>query len=339
MKKTTAALSLLLSLGVLPHGTAQAKDQIQAVGSSTVYPFVAAAAEQFGRTSGLKTPIVESTGTGGGLKLFCAGAGDSFPDLANASRSIKTSEIELCNKNGVKHITEIKIGFDGIVFANKLGSTSFNFTKEQLFQAIAKKVPVNGQLVDNPNKNWNDIDPSFPAKKIELYGPPPTSGTRDALTELVLEKGCVDLPEFKQSYSDEKARKEACHLVREDGHYIEAGENDNLIVQKLINNPDAVGIFGYSFLEQNEARIQGNAVENVSPTFETVSSQQYPVSRTLYVYAKDAHFDTTKGLRTFIKELISDKAIGENGYLVIKGLIPLPEKELAVVKNKIMEKM
>jgi phosphate transport system substrate-binding protein len=317
---------------------AMASNQIRAAGSSTVYPFITVAAEEFGRSGEFKTPIIEATGTGGGFKLFCEGVGEQSTDLSNASRKIKKSEIDLCAKNGVKDITEIKIGYDGIVLANTLGSPDFDLTKAQIFSALAKEIPSEGKLIANPNKKWSDIDASFPDTKIEVYGPPPTSGTRDAFVELVMEKACVDLPEFKAAYPDKKARKKACHVLREDGSFIETGENDNLIVQKLTNNDTALGIFGYSFLEQNASIVKGSKVSGFKASFENIASGDYPVSRSLYVYLKDAHLDKTPGLKEFAKELVSEKAIGEEGYLVARGLIPLNEEELEKISNTLNSK-
>jgi len=254
----TAALAVLALAG-----TAQARDQIRIVGSSTVFPFSTAVAEQFGKTGKFKTPVVESTGTGGGFKLFCAGAGEDSPDISNASRAIKDSEVETCKKNGVTEITEIKIGYDGIVIANSKSGPQFNLTVEQVWKALAKQVPVDGKLVDNPNKTWAQIDSSFPNEKIEVYGPPPTSGTRDAFVELVMDKGCETFPAIAALDAD--AKKAACQQMREDGAYIDAGENDNLIVQKLEANPAAVGIFGYSFLEENQSKIKGASIEGKTP--------------------------------------------------------------------------
>ncbi len=323
---------------LLLQQAAYAGEQIRAVGSSTVYPFVTVAAESFGRSSSHKTPIIESTGTGGGFNLFCSGADGQSPDLSNASRQIKQRERDLCAKNGVNNITEIKIGYDGIVLANTAGARSYALTKQQLFMALAKKVPAAGKLVANPHMKWSDIDASLPDIKIEVYGPPPTSGTRDAFVELVMEKACVDLPEFKAAYQNKSARKKACHVLREDGAFIEAGENDNLIVQKLNNNDDALGIFGFSFLDQNASTIQGSKIDGVQPTFESISSGKYPVSRPLYVYLKDEHVGQTPGLKEFVQELVSNNAIGEEGYLIDRGLIPLPEAELVALQKEIDSK-
>lgn len=326
-----AAVLISLFLGV----QARAETPIKVVGSSTVYPFITVVAETFGKTTDFSTPVIESTGTGGGMKLFCNGLGVKHPDLTNASRAIKKSEEELCAKNGVDGVTELKIGFDGIVLANSKDAERYHLTKEQVFLALAKQVPSNGALVDNPYINWSDIDASLPGIKIEVYGPPATSGTRDAFVELVMEPACVDLEEFKTAYTDKKTRKKTCHLLREDGHYIEAGENDNLIVQKLQNNPDALGIFGYSFLDQNSNAVQGSIISGVEPNFENISSGRYGISRSLYVYVKNAHIKTKAGLKEFVEEIVSDNAAGELGYMSEKGLIPLPEAELKTMQMRV----
>lgn len=330
------ALAATLALGA---SSAQARDQIRIVGSSTVYPFSTVVAEEFGRTTSFKAPIVESTGTGGGMKLFCAGVGVDHPDVSNASRRIKASEVELCASNGVSEITEVMIGFDGIVLASSKKAKPMPLTLRQIFLALAKDVPApNGDLVPNPNKTWKDVDPALPDVKIEVLGPPPTSGTRDAFNELALEGGCKTFPDLKAMKSTDKNEyKKICRSVREDGAYVEAGENDNLIVQKLVANPDALGVFGYSFLDQNADSVQGNTVDGVEPTFENISSGKYPVSRSLYIYVKKAHADSIPGIKEFLAEFTSEKAYGEFGYLSDKGLIPAPtdqrEKYRADAKN------
>ena len=313
-----------------------ARDRIHIVGSSTVYPFVTAVAEEFGKTTHNNAPIVESTGTGGGIKLFCNGLGDDTPDIANASRAIKDSEREACSKNGVKNITEIKIGFDGIALANAKKSKHYSLTKEQIFLALAKQVPdKSGKLVDNPYVSWSDVDPSLPSAKIEVYGPPTTSGTRDAFVELVMDAACEHIDAFSTAYPDKDARKKSCQMIREDGHYIEAGENDNLIVQKLRSNPEALGIFGFSFLEQNADVVQGSHIGGVAPAFETIADGSYSVSRPLFIYVKEAHIATVPGIREFLQEIISEKAAGEEGYLAAKGLIPLPESDLKTMQERV----
>ncbi len=328
---------MALSLSLLLPAQAQAGEQIRIVGSSTVYPFVTVAAEEFGNKTKFSTPIVEATGTGGGFKLFCAGIGDDYPDIANASRAIKASETESCAKNGITEIIELKIGFDGIVLANSKDEKIYDLSKKQIFLALAKKIPSNGELIKNPNKKWSDIDPSLPDVKIEVYGPPSTSGTRDAFVELVMEVACKDLPEFKAAYPDKKERKKTCHLLREDGHYVEAGENDNLIVQKLRSNPRALGIFGFSFLDQNKDTVQGSLIYGVKPSFDNISDGSYDISRSLYVYFKKAHIGITKGLKEFAQELVSEEAAGEYGYLADKGLIPPSEEGLISMQKQVSD--
>lgn len=319
----------ILALAATPS---LARDQIRIVGSSTVYPFTTSVAENFGKTSGMKTPVVESTGTGGGIKLFCAGVGADHPDFVNASRPIKKAEFETCQKNGVTDVVELKIGFDGLTLANAKSGPEASFTKQQIFMALAAQVPdKDGKLVDNPYKMWNEIDPSLPAEKIEVLGPPPTSGTRDSFAELVMEKGAEKFEALAAlKKSDAKAFEKVWKTVRTDGAYVEAGENDNLIVQKLEANPVAFGIFGFSFLEENSEKIKGANIEGAVPTYETVASGDYKVARPLFVYAKKQHVGVIPGMAEFVAEYVSENAIGEDGYLVDKGLVPLPaemEKE------------
>jgi phosphate transport system substrate-binding protein len=304
-----------------------ARDQIRIVGSSTVYPFTTAVAEAFGKASGMKTPVVESTGTGGGVKLFCAGVGEANPDFVNASRPIKKAEFADCAKNGVTDIVEIEIGFDGLSVANAKGAPALKMSKKQLFLALAKQVPdKDGKLIDNPYKMWSDIDAALPAKKIEVLGPPPSSGTRDSFMELVLEAGALTFDSMKEmKKADAKVFEKVWKSIREDGAYVEAGENDNLIVQKLTANPDALGVFGYSFLEQNAAAVQAVEIDGVSPSYETISDGTYKVARPLFVYAKKQHMDVIPGMKEFIAEYVSDKAIGPDGYLADKGLVTLPK--------------
>ncbi|HVN38750.1 MAG TPA: PstS family phosphate ABC transporter substrate-binding protein [Myxococcota bacterium] len=323
--------TFVLLLAIVAPLAAQARDQIRIVGSSTVYPFSTIVAERLGKTGKFKTPIVESTGTGGGFKLFCAGVGVDSPDIEDASRRITKSEQDLCAQNGVKDIAEIKIGYDGIVIANSKKAPRQAFTERQLFLALAKQVPgPNGQLQVNPYTTWKDVDPSLPDLRIEVLGPPPTSGTRDAFAELVMEGGCKTFPDLKAlKDKNEDEFKKACHALREDGAYIEAGENDNLIVQKLVANPKAFGIFGYSFLEENQDKIQGSTIDGVAPEYDSIAQGRYPVSRPLFVYVKIAHVSSIPGIREFVAELTSEKAMGEDGYLAERGLIPGPSAERA----------
>jgi phosphate transport system substrate-binding protein len=334
MIKRSAALFATLLLG-LAAGTAEARDQIRIVGSSTVFPFSTAVAEQFGNASGFKTPIVESTGTGGGFKLFCAGVGVDHPDVTNASRRIKDSEVKSCAENGVTEIVEVKIGFDGIVLANSKSAGQVDLTLQQLYLALAKDVPVNGQIVANPYTMWSELGAGLPDAPIEVLGPPPTSGTRDAFVELAMEGGCKGIAVLDAlKISDEKRHKAVCQTIREDGAFIEAGEWDNLIVRKLEANPDAFGVFGFSFLDQNIDKIQGSRIAGVEPTFEAIAAGEYPVSRSLYFYVKKAHLGLVPGIAEYVAEFTGDKAMGEDGYLADKGLIPLPEDERATVRDE-----
>jgi phosphate transport system substrate-binding protein len=329
MNKTLIVTAVTLAAATLSAPALAARDTINIVGSSTVFPFATAVAEHFGRGGKFKTPKIESTGTGGGMKLFCSGTGVDFPDITNASRAMKASEFESCEKNGVTGITQVKIGFDGIVLAESKNGQKLDLSLKDIFLALAKDVPdASGTLVPNPNKTWKDVNPSLPDSKIEVLGPPPTSGTRDAFAELALEGGCNSIPELKAlKKTDEKKHKAVCQAVREDGAYIEAGENDNLIVQKLTANPKAVGIFGYSFLEQNADKIKGAKIGGVAPDYATISDGSYPISRSIYFYVKNAHAGTIPGIKDYVTEFTSDKAWGPEGYLADKGLIALPDAE------------
>ena len=311
------------------------RDQIRIVGSSTVYPYTAKVAEQFGRTGGSKTPVVESTGTGGGFKLFCAGIGPSHPDITGASRAIKASEVADCASHGVEDITEIEIGYDGLTLANNRRGQRLRLTPRQIYLALAKTVPnAMGGSKPNPYTTWSQIDKSLPNIKIEVYGPPPTSGTRDAFVELVMQAGCKTWPWLADLEKSSKAQWERqCNTMREDGVFIEAGENDNLIVQKLEANPNAVGIFGYSFLEENRDALQGSFVNGVEPNFDTIADKSYPVSRPLFIYVKKAHIGVIPGIKEFVAEFTSNKAIGEDGYLTEIGLTPLPAVQRSQVQQ------
>ena len=311
------------------------RDYISIVGSSTVYPFSTVVAERFGRTTGFKTPKIESTGSGGGFKLFCSGTGVQSPDVTNSSRRVHQSELDECARNGVREIVEIKIGYDGIVLANTKGAPRYQLTREQIFLALAKSVPDPGgaSLIPNPFRTWAEIDPALPNVAIEVLGPPPTSGTRDAFVELVMEAGCEVFPLIETLAED--ARNSACQTLREDGAFIEAGENDNLIVQKLEANPTALGIFGYSFLDQNQDKVQGSLIDGMTPEFESIADGSYPVSRPLYSYVKGIHVGEIPGIEEFLAELTSEGAWGEFGYLTDRGLIPLPQTERQAVLDAV----
>ncbi len=335
--RLTAGLTALAALSALgafgPTGAAAqgARDYISIVGSSTVYPFSTVVAERFGRNTDFKTPTIESTGTGGGFKLFCSGIGVQYPDISNASRRIKQSEVDQCAANGVERIVEVRIGYDGIVLANARTAPAVDLTLAQVYLALAQEVPnpAGDGFVENPYETWSDIDASLRDTRIEVYGPPPTSGTRDAFLELAMEAGCAEFPAV--AALEENAFTAACHTIREDGAYIEAGENDNLIVQKLEANPDALGIFGFSFLDQNSDKVQGARVNGAVPEFDAIADGDYPISRPLYFYVKAAHVGVIPGIREFLGEFTSDSAWGDFGYLSEKGLIPLTQAERRAV--------
>jgi len=332
MKKLAKYLLITTTI-LLTTTLSQARDQIRIVGSSTLYPFATVVAEKFGISTKFKTPVVESTGSGGGLKIFCQGIGPSHVDITNSSRRIKAKEIKKCAENGISEITEVKIGYDGVVIANSKSSPQIKLDRKHIWLALGKSVMVNGKIVTNPYKTWKNVDPSLPDQKIEVLGPPPTSGTRDAFAELALEEGCKKILSIKNiKKTDKKAFKHLCRTVREDGAYIEAGENDNLIISKLEENPKAFGVFGYSFLDQNKDKLQGSVVEGNVPTFENISSGKYPVSRSLYFYIKNAHVGKIPGISEFVAEFTSEKAFGTGGYLQEKGLIPAPDSERAEVR-------
>jgi phosphate transport system substrate-binding protein len=305
-------------------GTAQAAEQIRIVGSSTVYPFSSYVAEELGATSDIRTPVVESTGSGGGMKLFCGGVGDNTPDITNASRRMKPSEFQMCQDNGVTDITENVVGFDGIVFAQSIQDDAIDLTREQITLAVAAKVPKDGQLVDNPYTKWNEIDSSLPDREILIYGPPTSSGTRDAFEELVMEHGSENIDGYGEAYT----------TIRQDGKYVPSGENDNLIVQKLAQNKDAFGVFGFSYLEENRDKIQGAKVDGVEPERDLISSGEYPVSRSLFFYTKNAHLEKVEGMQDYVDMFLSDQMVSDRGYLKNLGLIPLPEDRLKAERGE-----
>ena len=334
VKKRVLLATALVFVFVVSTGVVKAqsaRDYISIVGSSTVYPFATVVAEQFGKTTRYKTPKIESTGSGGGLKLFCAGVGVEHPDITNASRRIKQSELEKCRANGVAGIVEVKIGYDGIMLADSKKVAPMKLTRKDIFLALAKEVPDpkgGRKLVANPYRTWKDVNRSLPNRKIEVLGPPPTSGTRDAFVELAMEGGAKTFGWLKAlREKDKKQFKAIAHTIREDGAYVEAGENDNLIVQKLAANPNALGIFGFSFLDQNTDKIQGSFVDGVQPTFDAIASGDYPVSRPLFFYVKKAHVGVIPGMEGYLAEFTSEKAWGPEGYLSDKGMIPMPDAE------------
>ncbi|RBW49115.1 substrate-binding domain-containing protein [Marinobacter sp. F3R11] len=332
LNKAFATVALAGAVAAM-SAPAMARDTISIVGSSTVYPFATVVAERFGSNTEFSTPKMESTGSGGGMKIFCQGIGTQNPDITNASRRMKASEFELCQSNGVKDIVEFRIGSDGIVIASSKEAEHMDLTLEQLFLALGEKVPQNGKWVANPNKTWSDVDSSLPNKPIRVMGPPPTSGTRDSFNELALEGGCDELPEAASLSKDE--HKAICQSIREDGAFIEAGENDNLIVQKLIGDKDMYGVFGYSFLEENGDRLQAASLNGVEPTQENIAEDKYPVARSLFFYVKKAHVGVVPGIVEYASEFVSPRAMGSNGYLKDVGLIIPTRAALMELQDKV----
>ena len=327
----TKIMSLVAGAALLSTtaiSSAHARDQIQIVGSSTVFPFSTSVAEQFGQKTSFKTPVVESTGSGGGMKLFCSGVGAGSPDITNASRRIKENEFKLCGANGVTPV-EVKIGFDGIVLANSKAGPDLNLSLEHVYRALAKEIPdADGKMIANPYKTWADVDPSLPNIKIEVLGPPPTSGTRDAFIEIAMEGGAKTIETLANlRKEDKKAFKKIAHAIREDGAFVEAGENDNLIIQKLEANSNAYGIFGFSFLDQNADKVKGATVNDVAPEFENIAAGDYQISRSLFFYVKKEHVGVIPGIEEFVAEFTNEDTWGEDGYLADKGLIPLPDED------------
>ena len=325
--------AVALAAGSISAHAQAARDFINVVGSSTVYPFTTTVAEKFGRQGRFKTPKVESTGTGGGIKLFCNGVGPQHADVVNASRRMNASEFDTCRKNGVRDILEVRVGYDGLTLSESKRGPVMNLTRKQVYLALAKQIPDPANpttLIANPYTSWNQIDKSLPATKIEVLGPPPTSGTRDSFNELYMEAGCRTYPWLNTLRGqDEKRFKRVCHTLREDGAFVEAGENDNLIVQKIEANRNAIGIFGFSFLEENMDKLRGSKIDGVEPTYETIASGKYPASRPLFIYVKKAHIGVIPGLQEFVNEYVSDKALGEEGYLSDRGLVAQPKSDLA----------
>ncbi|WP_274423136.1 substrate-binding domain-containing protein [Chelativorans sp. YIM 93263] len=331
MKKIILATSVSALAVTMSVGAAAARDQIRIVGSSTVFPYTQAVSEEFGNTTDFQAPVTESTGTGGGMQIFCGGVGEDHPDITGASRAMKESEYELCLENGVESVTEVQIGSDGLSIAHSVEGPDIDLTKAQIFQALAAQVEVDGEVVDNPYTNWSEIDPSLPDSEITVFGPPPTSGTRDAFVELVMEAGCEEFEAINALEGDRK--DEVCQRMRTDGPFVEAGENDNLIVQRLQADENALGIFGYSFLYENQDTLKAVAIEGVQPSPETIADESYTVSRPLFFYVKNAHRGVIPGLQEFVAEYVSEEAMGPGGYLEERGLIPLSDERREEVRN------
>ena len=338
MKKLMLSTAMI-ALAIAGQANAQARDQIKIVGSSTVFPYSQAVAEEFANATGKPAPVVESLGTGGGFKAFCGGIGPDHADITGASRAIKSSEVELCATNGVTDITEALIGYDGLSIAHARSAPEMDLTEEQIFKALAAELPDgNGGFVANPNKKWSDVDASLPSFDIVAFGPPPTSGTRDAFVELVMHDGCKDLAGMADlKKADEKKWNEVCSRMRQDGPFVEAGENDNLIVQRLESDPNAVGIFGYSFLYENSDKLKAVLVNGIEPNFDTIADGSYPVARPLFFYVKNAHRDVIPGMKEFLEEYVSDAAMGPDGYLAERGLTPLSDEKRAEVQKAVLD--
>ncbi len=343
VNKISFVASTLAVAALCTAGPALARDQIKVVGSSTVFPYSQAVAEEFSKKTGQKSPVVEGTGTGGGMKIFCQGIGENHPDVTGASRAMKKSEWELCEKNGVTDVTEFQLGFDGLSIAASKKAKPMDLTEAQIFLALAAEVPDGDKLVPNPYKKWSDIDKALPDLAIIAYGPPPTSGTRDAFVELTMHDGCKALDYFKkQKESMEKADfdklvNEKCTPMRQDGPFIEAGENDNLIVQRIDADPSAVGIFGYSFLYENQDKLQGVKINGVDPSFATIEDGSYPIARPMFIYIKNAHRQVIPGLNDFVAEYVSDEAMGSGGYLSERGLVVLSPEMLKKMQERVKD--
>jgi phosphate transport system substrate-binding protein len=323
MKKVLGTVAALAVMTVASQAHA-ARDYVWGAGSSTVFPFATRVAENYAKKTGSKAPKIESLGTGGGIKLFCSGTGEGFPDIANASRPMKKSEFDACAAKGVKDIIVLKVGFDGIVIANDKDAPVYNFKTDALYLGLSAQVLRYGKFVPNPYSTWDDVGTGLPGNKILVYGPPPTSGTRDAFVELAIEAGARKFPILEELRSNnEKGFKALVDPLRKDG-WIDAGENDNAIVQTLIRTPGSLGVFGFSYLEENADKIQGSSVNGVFPTPATIASGAYPLSRTLYIYVKKSNLGVTPGLKEYVQEFLSDAASGRGGYLQSRGLIPLP---------------
>ena len=339
IRKTSLALLASAALTV----SLSARDQIKIVGSSTVYPFSSSVAEELGATSNFPTPVVESTGSGGGMKLFCAGNDLNTPDITNASRRMKIKEFKMCEKNGVTDITESVIGYDGIAFAQSKSNATFDISKENLALAVAKEVPSKDgkTLIPNPYKKWSDIDASLPDREIIVYGTPKSSGTRDAFEELVMQKTFKKMSVYTDLYkADKKANKKykKYSIVRTDGAYVESGENDNLIVQKLEKNKNAFGVFGFSFLEENDDKVQGATINGIHPTPENISSSKYPVSRSLFFYIKNSHSKDVPAMNKYVDLFMSEKMIGTEGILGEIGLIALPDEARNAIRSSVSKR-
>ncbi len=339
VKYSFVAMAIIIGFSASMY--ADEGDQVRVVGSSTVYPFSTVVAERFGRASRFKTPIIESTGTGGGFKLFCSGVGKNTVDITNASRAILPSERTMCVENGVRNIIEVKVGYDGIVLVHDRNAQHFSITTRDIFLALAETIPDGrGGFVSNDNTMWSDVNPAFPSVTIEVLGPPPTSGTRDAFIELAMETGCKTYRSIiTLEHSNPSRFKKICQTIRDDGAYIEAGENDNLIIQKLTSNENALGIVGFSFLNQNIDRVRAVSINGINPSFAAIAEGSYIISRPLFFYVKGEKIGFTKSLMPFVEAFLDKAATGEDGYLTYRGLVPMSAVEHQRYKHAVRKAM
>ncbi|MCA4775181.1 substrate-binding domain-containing protein [Wolbachia endosymbiont of Mansonella ozzardi] len=329
-------LIFIFTVVFMPLSNADARKYIRIVGSSTVFPFISFIAEDFNRVFSFKTPVVESIGSGPGFKMFCLGIGEDTPDIAASSRSIKNAEREMCKRNKVDEVIEIIIGYDGVVIANSNQSHRFDFSKKDLFETLSAYSQENGKLVKNNKKLWSDVSQTLPKTEIEIYGPHQNTGTYETLINSIMldQYSCMNSRIFKENYEDQEERKKACSSIRDDGRYKEVGINENIIIQKLKSNKNALGIFSFSFLIRNQDKIQGSTIAGIEPTYENISSGKYILARPLYLYIKKEHLNTVDGLREFIREVI-DSTSTKDGYLFKLGLIPLSSEDIRKVSAKV----
>ncbi len=336
MRRTLALATFAASIALLASPAAEARDQIRIVGSSTIFPLTTKVAEHFAKTTGAHAPVVESTGSGGGFKLFCGGIGEQYPDIVDSSRPIAGSETAICAANSVDKITEIKIGYDGIVLLGSRDAPDMAISARHLYLALARTIPVNGASVPNPYTKWSDIDPSLPDLKIRVFGPPPTSGTRDLMGQLLLDNGCATFPDLANlESSDPDSFRLLCRTIREDGAYIEAGENDQLMISKLERDPTAYGVMGFNNLERNHEKLRGIAINGIRPNYDTVLDGSYAGSRALYLYVKDDHAQLVRSLGDFVSAYVSEDIIGDEGLLVDAGLVPLPADQRQEMRERV----
>ncbi|WP_371055431.1 substrate-binding domain-containing protein [Rhodosalinus sp. K401] len=325
-----------LAIAAVSATAAAARDEIRIVGSSTVFPYTQAVSEQFANATEFPSPIVESTGTGGGMQIFCAGIGEQHPDITGASRAMKMSEWELCQENGVTDITQANIGSDGLSIAiSNANDYDWDLSLSEIYLALAAEVPVDGEWAENPYSTWSEIDSRLPDIEIVVLGPPPTSGTRDAFVELAMVEGCLELDYVAQNHDGDWA-EENCARMRTDGPFIEAGENDNLIVQRLNSDQNAMGIFGYSFLFENLDTLKPVSIDGVDPDPDTIADGAYPISRPLFFYVKNAHRGVIPGLNEFIAEYMSEDAMAPGGYLTERGMVALGDARRAEVQDAVL---